>query len=49
MAMGDVPHAAVGEVIAEPKLLIVDIDPVADRHVIDVDIVQLKNAWQEPL
>ena len=49
MAMGDVPHAAVGEVIAEPKLLIVDRDPVADRHVIDIGIDQLKNAWQAPL
>ncbi|HEY2759830.1 MAG TPA: AIR synthase-related protein, partial [Pirellulales bacterium] len=48
-AMGDVPHAAIGEVIAEPNLLIVDVDPVADRHVIDIEIAELKQAWQRPL
>jgi phosphoribosylformylglycinamidine synthase len=47
--MGDVPHAAIGEVIATPQLLVVDVDPVADRHVVDVEIAALKQAWQKPL
>ena len=29
--MGDVPHAAVGEVIESPQLLVVDVDPESDR------------------
>jgi phosphoribosylformylglycinamidine synthase len=48
-AMGDVPHAAIGEVIATPQLLVVDVDPVADRHVIEIEIAALKQAWQKPL
>jgi len=47
--MGDVPHAAIGEVIAEPQLLVVDIDPVADRPLIQINIATLKEAWQKPL
>jgi phosphoribosylformylglycinamidine synthase len=47
--MGDVPHAAIGEVMAQQKLLVVDVDPVADRHVIEIDIAALKEAWQKPL
>ncbi|HEY2826465.1 MAG TPA: AIR synthase-related protein, partial [Pirellulales bacterium] len=49
MAMGNVPHAAIGEVMAAPQFQIVDVDPIADRHVIDVDIAALKQAWQKPL
>jgi phosphoribosylformylglycinamidine synthase II len=47
--MGNVPHAAIGEVISAPQLLVVDVDPVADRHLIEVDITTLKEAWQKPL
>ena len=47
--MGDVPHAAIGEVIAEPNLLFVDLDPVADRHLIEANINDLKSAWKKPL
>jgi phosphoribosylformylglycinamidine synthase II len=47
--MGDVPHAAIGEVISAPQLLVVDVDPLADRHLIEVDIAALKEAWQKPL
>jgi phosphoribosylformylglycinamidine synthase len=47
--MGNVPHAAIGEVISAPRLLVVDVDPVADRHLIEVDIATLKEAWQKPL
>jgi phosphoribosylformylglycinamidine synthase len=48
-AMGDVPHAAIGEVTAEPKLQIMDVGPVTDRHVVDIDLAALKAAWQKPL
>jgi phosphoribosylformylglycinamidine synthase len=47
--LGDVSHAAIGEVMAQPQLLIVDVDPVADRHLIEIDIATLKEAWQKPL
>jgi phosphoribosylformylglycinamidine synthase subunit PurSL len=47
--LGSVPHAAIGEVIAAPQLLVVDVDPVADRHLIEIDIATLKEAWQKPL
>jgi phosphoribosylformylglycinamidine synthase len=48
-AMGDVPHAAVGEVIESPRLIVPDLDPLADRHLMDVPIASLKEAWQKPL
>jgi len=48
-AMGDVPHAAVGEVIAESNLLVVDVDPMANRHVVEIEVAALKQAWQKPL
>jgi phosphoribosylformylglycinamidine synthase len=47
--LGDVPHAAVGEVIAEPKLQIVNVDPANPFHVIDASLTDLKEAWQKPL
>ncbi|HTQ38004.1 MAG TPA: phosphoribosylformylglycinamidine synthase subunit PurL [Pirellulales bacterium] len=49
--MGDVPHAAIGEVTAAPQLLVVDVDPnpIAERHIIEVGIAALKQAWQKPL
>ena len=47
--LGDVPHAAIGEVIAEPKLQIVNFDPANPFHVIDADLAELKEAWQKPL
>ena len=40
--LGDVPHAAIGEVIAERKLQIVNYDPANPFHVIDADIGGLK-------
>ncbi len=48
-AMGDVPHAAIGEVIEAPQLIVSEIDPLADRHLIDVSVATLKKAWQKPL
>jgi len=47
--MGDVPHAAIGEVISAAQLLVVDVDPVADQHLIEIDLATLKEAWQKPL
>jgi phosphoribosylformylglycinamidine synthase len=47
--MGAVPHAAVGEVTEAPLLVAVDLDPVEDRHLIEIGIDQLKSAWQKPL
>ncbi len=47
--MGDVPHAAVGEVTESPRLVAADIDPMAKEHLIDVDLAALKEAWQQPL
>jgi phosphoribosylformylglycinamidine synthase II len=47
--LGDVPHAAVGEVIADTKLRIVNLDPGNPFHVIDADLTDLKEAWQKPL
>ena len=32
-----------------PRLVVVDVDPVADRHFIDSDLAALKDAWQKPL
>ena len=47
--LGDIPHAAIGEVLAEPKLQIVNYDPANPYHVIDADIMELKEIWQRPL
>ncbi|HEX3996942.1 MAG TPA: phosphoribosylformylglycinamidine synthase subunit PurL [Pirellulales bacterium] len=47
--MGDVPHSAVGEVLAEPRLQIVSVDPANPVNVVDADIDELKEAWQSPL
>ena len=47
--LGDVPHAAIGEVLAEPKLQIVNFDPANPIHVVDADLANLKEAWQRPL
>lgn len=48
-AMEGVRHAAVGEVLAEAKLIFVDADPASAQHVIDADLAALKQAWQKPL
>jgi phosphoribosylformylglycinamidine synthase len=48
-AMGDVTHAAIGEVTAELRLQIVDFHPDNPDHVIDLPIEQLRAAWQRPL
>ncbi len=47
--MGDVPHAAVGEVLPERRLQIVSVDPGNPVNVVDADIDELKEAWQSPL
>ena len=47
--LGDVPHAAIGEVITDTKLQIVNYDPGNPSHVIDADLAELKEAWQKPL
>jgi phosphoribosylformylglycinamidine synthase len=47
--LGDIPHAAIGEVVAEPKLQIVNYDPANPFHVIDAGIAELKETWQKPL
>ena len=47
--MGDVPVAAVGEVLTEPQLQIVSADAANPLNVIDVPIGELKEAWQAPL
>jgi phosphoribosylformylglycinamidine synthase subunit PurSL len=49
MTMGEVPHAAIGEVTASSKICIVDVDPVTDQHIVDVELAVLKAAWQRPL
>jgi phosphoribosylformylglycinamidine synthase subunit PurSL len=48
-ALGNVPHAAIGEVTATPQFVVVDLDPATNRHVVDLDITALKSAWQKPL
>jgi phosphoribosylformylglycinamidine synthase len=48
-ATGDVPHAAIGEVTAGRHLQIVDYHPENPKHVIDLPIELLKEAWQQPL
>ena len=47
--MGDVPHAAVGEVLPERRLQIVSVDPGNPVNVVDAEIDELKEAWQSPL
>lgn len=47
--MGDVPHSAIGEVLADPRLQIVSVDPGNPVNVVDADIGELKEAWQSPL
>ena len=41
--------AAVGEVTELARLVVSDIDPMAESHVIDIDVSILKQAWQKPL
>jgi phosphoribosylformylglycinamidine synthase len=48
-SIGDVPHAAIGEVTAGRHLQIVDYRPDNPKHVIDTPIELLKEAWQQPL
>ena len=47
--MGDVPHAAIGETLAEPLLQFVNVDPGNPYHVIEATLATLKEAWQKPL
>ncbi len=47
--LGDVPHSAIGEVLAEPKLQFVNVDAGNPFHVIDASLAALKEAWQKPL
>jgi phosphoribosylformylglycinamidine synthase len=47
--LGDVPHAAIGEVLEQPKLIVTDVDPLAEKHLIETDLTTLKAAWQKPL
>jgi hypothetical protein len=47
--LGDVPHAAVGEVLEHPTFIVTDIDPLAEKHLIEADVAELKAAWQKPL
>jgi phosphoribosylformylglycinamidine synthase subunit PurSL len=48
-SIGDVPHAAIGEVTAARRLQIVGYHPDNPDHVIDMPIEVLKEAWQQPL
>jgi phosphoribosylformylglycinamidine synthase len=48
-ALGNVPHAAVGEVTELPRLIVSDVDPMAEAHLLDIDVATLKEAWQKPL
>jgi phosphoribosylformylglycinamidine (FGAM) synthase-like enzyme len=47
--MGNVPHAAIGEVITKRRLQVIDFHPDNPDHVIDLDLQTLKEAWQRPL
>jgi phosphoribosylformylglycinamidine synthase len=49
--LGDLPHAAIGEVCDAQKLIAVTVasDPMADRHVLELDIESLREAWQKTL
>ncbi len=47
--MGNVPHAAIGEVTANQRLQVIDFHTDNPDHVIDLDLQTLKDAWQRPL
>jgi phosphoribosylformylglycinamidine synthase len=47
--IGDLPHAAIGEVTDNRRVQIVDFHPDSPDHVIDLPIEELKEAWQRPL
>jgi phosphoribosylformylglycinamidine synthase len=47
--MGDVPHAAIGEVTDNARLQVIDFHPENPDHVLDLDLATLKEAWQRPL
>ncbi|MCC7084533.1 MAG: phosphoribosylformylglycinamidine synthase subunit PurL [Pirellulales bacterium] len=47
--LGNNPHAAIGEVLEQPVLIVTGLDPLADEHLIEIEISKLKAAWQEPL
>jgi len=47
--LGDVPHALVGQVTAEPELKIVVAGGGQDRCVVAARVPALKEAWQKPL
>jgi phosphoribosylformylglycinamidine synthase subunit PurSL len=47
--LGDIPHAAIGEVLEQPVFVVTDIDPLAEKHLIEIDVAKLKEAWQKPL
>jgi phosphoribosylformylglycinamidine synthase len=47
--LGDIPHAAIGEVLDQSIFIVTDIDPLAEKHLIEVDLSNLKAAWQKPL
>jgi phosphoribosylformylglycinamidine synthase len=44
-----IPHAAVGQVVANARLLISRQEDSEATAVIDLDLPALKNAWQSPL
>ncbi len=48
-ALGDVPHAAVGEVHGGGRLQIVDFHADNPDHTIDLEIETLRAAWKAPL
>jgi len=48
-AIGNVQHAAIGEVTAIRRLHVVDFHPDNPDHVIDLPLEELKEAWQRPL
>ena len=47
--MGNVPHAAIGEITTNGRLQAIDFHPDSPEHVIDLDLQTLKEAWQRPL
>jgi phosphoribosylformylglycinamidine synthase len=46
--LGGVPHAWIGEVLEQRRLVVYDRDDAATPR-IDADIADLKEAWQAPL
>jgi phosphoribosylformylglycinamidine synthase len=48
-AIGDVPHAVIGEVTDTRRLEVIDFHPGSPEHVIDQPIEVLKEVWQQPL